>query len=94
MARASAWPNNIFGDLKFHDCASEAGTGYLLLVTCQLIQKQYWLIDLPLRATFSPAHPLADIFHPPYPPIASQSISRDVPSARARGVRDRVLPEY
>jgi hypothetical protein len=46
---------------------------------------QGWgLIDLPLRATFSPAHPLADIFHPPYPPIASQSISRDVPLARAR----------
>jgi hypothetical protein len=36
-----------------------------------------------LRAIFSPAHPLADIFHPPYPPIASQSISRDVPLARA-----------
>ena len=29
-------------------------------------------------------HPLADIFHPPDPPIASQSISRDVPLARAR----------
>jgi hypothetical protein len=42
------------------------------------------LIDLPLRASFSPAHPLADIFHPPYPPIASQSISRDVPLALAR----------
>ena len=38
----------------------------------------------PLRATFSPAHPLADILHPPYPPIASQSISRDMPLARAR----------
>jgi len=37
------------------------------------------LIDLPLRASFSLAHPLADIFHPPHPPIASQSISRDVP---------------
>jgi hypothetical protein len=36
-----------------------------------------------LRAAFSPAHPLADIFYPPYPPIASQSISRDVPLARA-----------
>ena len=42
------------------------------------------LIDLPLRTTFSPAHSLADIIHPPYPPIASQSISRDVPLARAR----------
>ena len=30
----------------------------------------------PLRATFSPAHPPADIFHPPYPPIAAQSISQ------------------
>ena len=45
---------------------------------------QGWgLIDLPLRATFSPPHPLADTYHPPYPPIASQSISRDVPLARA-----------
>ena len=34
--------------------------------------------DLPLRATFSPAHPLA---------------RRDVPLARARGVRDRALRE-
>ena len=41
----------------------------------------------PLRTTFSPAHPLADIFHPPYPPIASQSISRDVPYAHARAFR-------
>jgi hypothetical protein len=32
-------------------------------------------------------HPLADIFHPPDPPIASQSISRDVPVARARAFR-------
>jgi hypothetical protein len=50
-----------------------------------LVTSQGWgLIDLPLRAAFSPAHPLADIFHPPYPPIASQSISRDVPLAQAR----------
>ncbi len=42
------------------------------------------LDGLPLRATFSPAHPLADIFHPPHPPIASQSIPRDVPLTRAR----------
>jgi hypothetical protein len=41
---------------------------------------------LPLRITFSPAHPLADIFHPPYPPIASQSISRDVPLSQTRAV--------
>jgi len=39
------------------------------------------------RLDFSPAHPLADIFHPPYPPIASQSISRDVPFALARAFR-------
>ena len=44
------------------------------------------LDGLPLRATFSPVHPLADIFHPPYPPIASQSISRDVPLAQARAL--------
>ena len=48
------------------------------------VVRGWGLIDLPLRATFSPAHPLADIFHLPYPPIASQSISRDVPLARAR----------
>jgi hypothetical protein len=45
------------------------------------------LEGLPLRATFSPYHPLADIFHPPYPPIASKSISRDVPFALARAFR-------
>ena len=28
--------------------------------------------------------PLADIFHPPYPPIASQSISPDLPFVQAR----------
>ena len=42
------------------------------------------LVDFQLRATFSPAYPLADIFHTPYPPIALQSISRNVPLARAR----------
>jgi hypothetical protein len=36
------------------------------------------------RPDISPAHPLADIFHQPYPQNASQSISRDVPFARAR----------
>jgi hypothetical protein len=60
-----------------------------------LVASQGWgLIDLPLRATFSPAHPLADIFHPPHPPIASQSISRDVPLAQARVFRDRALREH
>jgi hypothetical protein len=39
---------------------------------------------VPTARPFSPAHPLADTFHPPYPPIASQSISRDVPLARVR----------
>jgi hypothetical protein len=38
----------------------------------------------PLRATFSPAHPLANTFHPPRPPIASQSIFRELPLTRAR----------
>ncbi len=37
-----------------------------------------------MRASLSPAHPLADIFHPSDPPIAGQSISRDVPLALAR----------
>ena len=40
-----------------------------------------WLI--PIVRSF-PTHPLADIFYPPYPPIASQSISRDMPLAQAR----------
>ena len=48
-----------------------------------LLLSRGWF-GFPLRATFSPAHPLADIFHPPYPPIASQSISRDVLVARSR----------
>src|SRR5262245_41671699 len=52
------------------------------------------LIDLSQRVTFSPAYPLADILHPPYPPIASQSISRDVPFAWARAFRDRALHEH
>ncbi len=44
-----------------------------------LVIFQGWeLIDLPLRAAFLPAHPLA---------------RRDVPFARARGVRDRALRE-
>ena len=37
-----------------------------------------------IARNFFTAHPLADIFHLPYPPIASQSISRDVPLTRAR----------
>ena len=40
-------------------------------------------IDLPLRETFSPVHPLAYIFHPPYSPLASQAISRNVPVSQA-----------
>ncbi len=36
-------------------------------------------MELPLRAAISPAHPLA---------------RRDVPFARARGVRDRALREH
>jgi len=50
------------------------------------------LDGLPLRVSFSPAHPLADIFHPPYPPIALQSISLDVPLARARAFRFPIPP--
>jgi hypothetical protein len=52
------------------------------------------LESLTLCATFSPSHPLADIFHPPYPPIASQSISRGVPLAQARAFSDRALHEH
>jgi len=61
---------------------------------CSLSLQGWGLIDLPLRATFSPAHPPADIFHPPYPPIASQSISRDVPLALARAFGGRALREH
>jgi len=35
-----------------------------------------------MHAASNCAHPLAFIFHPPYPPIASQSISRSVPFGR------------
>ena len=54
------------------------------LQACSISLQGWGLIDLQLRAAFSPAYPRADIFHPPCPPIASQSISRDVPFARAR----------
>ena len=57
------------------------------LQACSSSLQGWGLIDLPLRAAFSPTRPLADIFHPPYPPIASQSISRDVPLAQARAFR-------
>ena len=61
------------------------------------------LLSSPLRANemvshcarlSHPAHPLADFFHPPYPPIASQSISRDVPLARTKVFGDRALHEH
>jgi hypothetical protein len=56
-----------------------------MLYSSSLVISQRWgLTNLPLRAAFLPARPLADIFHPPYPPIAWRSISRDVPLARAR----------
>ena len=42
------------------------------------------VLTLPIPAAILPARPLADIFHPPYLPTTSQSISRDVPLARAR----------
>jgi len=50
------------------------------------------LDGLPLRVSFSPAHPLADIFHPPHPPIASKSISWDVPLALTRAFRFTLPP--
>ena len=61
--------------------ASKKGTWPLLPIPpCSLVISEGWgLIDLPLRATFSPAHPLA---------------RRDVPLARARVFRDRALREH
>lgn len=56
----------------------------MLLPSSLVISQRWGLIDLPLRTTFSPAHPPADIYYPPYPPITSQSIFRNVPLARAR----------
>src|SRR6267143_6174297 len=50
----------------------------MVLPSLLVISQGWGLIDLPLRATFSPAHPLA---------------RRDVPLARARGVHDRALRE-
>jgi len=76
-----------FTPKEWHPCWSHCGrrTRLQMIPPSSLVISQGWgLIDLPLRATFSPAHPRADIFHPPYPPIASQSISRDVPLAQAR----------
>jgi hypothetical protein len=35
------------------------------------------------RLDFSPAHPLTDIFHPPYPPIALQSMN--IPQGAQKG---------
>mgnify|MGYP007082005540 CR=1 FL=1 len=49
------------------------------LQACSLSLQGWGLIDLPLRAAFSPSHPLA---------------CRDVPLARARGVRDCALREH
>jgi hypothetical protein len=57
-----------------------------------LLLQGWGLIDLPLRATFSPAHPLADIFHPPCPPIASQSISRGRATSPSEGLLIPQLP--
>ena len=56
----------------------DAGSGYWL---CQERVKPE---TRTLRAAFLHAHSLASTFHPPYPPIASQSISRDMLLARAR----------
>jgi hypothetical protein len=54
--------------------------GYRCFLQARSFSLRGWgLIDLPLRATFSPAHPLA---------------RRDVPVAQARGVRDRALREH
>ena len=39
---------------------------------------------VPTARNFLTRPPTGRYFHPPYPPIASQSISRDVPLARAR----------
>ncbi len=50
-----------------------------MLEPCRALREGWGLIDLPLRASLSPAHPLADIFYPSDPPITEQSISRDVP---------------
>ena len=63
--------------------AKDNGTGYgKWLLLCQERVKPE------ARALHSfLTHALADIFHPPYPPIASQSISRDVPVARARAIQ-------
>ena len=72
----------------FLSCAFCEQEGHLAASFPFLVRIRFSLPGRPGRssigATFSPAHPLADIFHLPYHPIASQSISRDVPLARAR----------
>ena len=77
------------------DPSPEQGRPTILMLPPSLFAVSSWkgvLLDLPLRATLSPADSLADIFHPPYPPIASQSISRDVPLARARAFQLSIPP--
>ena len=62
-------------------CACRGNTIHIeLSFQARSLCSQGWgLIDLPLRATFSPAHPLA---------------RRDMPSARARVFRGRALREH
>ena len=65
------WPRLLFAArIERYTCPLQA---------CSFSLQGWGLIDLPLRASFSPSHPLA---------------RRDVPLARARGVRDRALHEH
>ena len=56
--------------------------GSLIFQACSFSLQGWELIDLPPGATYAPAH--WQICSPAYPPIASNSISRDVPLSRAK----------
>ena len=73
-----------FSGRAFREHGGHRRSPPLFLRACSSSLQGWRLIDLQLRAAFSPTRPLANIFHPPYLLIASQSISRDVPVAQAR----------
>ena len=87
MVSHCACPTRVFRDRALHEHRRPSSLPSHLLPSLLVLSQDWELIDLPLRATFSPAHPLANIFHPPHPPIASKSISWDVPVAQARAFR-------
>jgi len=71
-----------------HHCWSDCGRRARLQISPPgsrvSLQKGVARLSFTARSFLTRPHPRADTFHPPYPPIAWQSISRDVPVALAR----------